>query len=183
MSRYGWLLLLFLASSCKVEPTTLSIPMGKVSIQRLVPHKVIGALEWVRMEKENIQIKARIDTGAQTSSLHATNIKAKLKDGKRYVSFDVHDDSGKTISVAYPVARTAYVRNTSGIPSERFVIEMKITLGTEKPITAEVNLHDRSGMSYKMLLGRNVLTGRYFVDVGQKFLLKDKAFLVSEVVD
>lgn len=132
---------------------------------------VVGRVEWVTIKSNGMKVKARVDTGAQTSSMHAENIVEKEIDGKKYVQFESADDvDNKTHVFLKEIVKSQRVRSSNGIVSRRFVVKMTILLGTQEH-TINVNLNDREDLQYHFLIGRNLLMGKYAVDVSQTRLL------------
>ena len=111
-------------------------------------------------------IKARVDSGAATSSLHAFNIVPFQRDGDLWISFEVHplqNDRSVVVRHEAPVLEQRGVRNTSGISETRYVIREELVLGKQRwPI--ELTLTNRDAMGYRMLLGREAMVGRVLVD-------------------
>lgn len=140
---------------------------------QLLKEKVtIGRIEWVELPDLKIRFKARIDTGAKTTSLHAANIEEVQQNGELYVKFQTVDTEGKAIELIRKVDTTQKVSNTAGFVSKRYVIREKIRMGKmEREIL--LNLNDRSRMDYKFLVGRNLLLGRFIVDVARSHVLGD----------
>lgn len=140
---------------------------------QLLKEKVlIGRVEWVSMPDLKIKHKARIDTGAKTTSLHAVNIEEVEQRGELFVKFQTLDSEGKTVEVVRKVNTTQKVSNTAGFISKRYVIKEKVKMGNiEREIL--VNLNDRTKMDYKFLVGRNLLLGRFIVDVARSHVLGD----------
>lgn len=140
---------------------------------QLLKEKVlIGRIEWVEMPDLKIKHKARIDTGAKTTSLHAMNIEEVEQRGELFVKFQTVDVDGKTVELLRKVDSTQKVSNTSGFITKRYVIKEKIKMGNiEREVS--VNLNDRSKMDYKFLVGRNLLLGRFIVDVARSHVLGD----------
>ena len=140
---------------------------------QLLKEKVlIGRVEWVALPELKIKHKARIDTGAKTTSMHAMNIEEVQQRGELFVKFQTVDSEGKTVELVRKVDTTQRVSNTSGFVSRRYVIKEKIRMGTiEREVL--INLNDRSKMEYKFLIGRNVLLGRFIVDVARSHVLGD----------
>src|SRR5690606_1580513 len=104
--------------------------------------------------------------------LHAINIEEVDQRGELFVKFQTVDDEGKTVELVRKVDTTQKVSNTAGFVSKRYVIKEKIKLGNiEKEIL--INLNDRSKMEYKFLVGRNLLLGRFIVDVARSHVLGD----------
>jgi hypothetical protein len=119
---------------------------------------VVGWLEYIALPDLGLgRIKAKFDTGARTSALHATRIELFQKDDCDWVRFHVLcDEGGPDILQEAPVYDTRHIKNTSGIPEERVVIRTPITLaGRTWPIT--VSLTDRSNMRLPMIVGRTAL--------------------------
>ncbi|MFY7993288.1 MAG: ATP-dependent zinc protease [Bacteriovoracaceae bacterium] len=146
-----------------VSPTQAQLLKEKVTI---------GRIEWVEMPELKLKFKARIDTGAKTTSLHAGNIEEVQQNGELYVKFKTFDPEGKSIELTRKVDTTQKVSNTAGFVSKRYVIKEKIKIGKiEREIL--INLNDRGRMDYKFLVGRNLLLGRFVVDVARSHVLGD----------
>jgi hypothetical protein len=117
-------------------------------------------------------LPVRIDTGAQTSSLHVDNIKKFYKDGKPWVKFDIHPDIHNVESIVpcnaliFDIRR---IKSSNGSIEQRYVIKTPMTLG-ENSWPIEITLTDRSDMSYLMLLGREAMGKRILVDPSSVFL-------------
>ena len=134
---------------------------------------VVGRVEWVELLTGNIKLKARVDTGAQTSSLHAVKVKETTRDGEDYVEFVTVDDHGKEYTMLEKVVKKTKVRGTSGRARSRYVVKMSIQFGG-KVLDTVVNLNNRSKLRHKFLIGRNILIGDYIVDVSQSRLLGEE---------
>lgn len=131
---------------------------------------VVGRVEWIQILNPDAKFRARVDTGAQTCSLHAENITEKEVDGKPYVEFTTEDDLGKRHTFLREVIKKTLVKSTSGVSERRYVIRLDFMFGGEK-ISANVNLNDRKTLRHNFLIGRNLLLGNYIVDVSQSRLL------------
>lgn len=140
---------------------------------QLLKEKVlIGRVEWVNLPDIKIKLKARIDSGAKTTSMHAVNIEEVEQRGENFVKFQTVDADGKVVELVRKIGTTQRVSNTSGFVSRRYVIKEKIKMGNiEREVL--INLNDRSKMEYKFLVGRNVLLGRFIVDVARSHVLGD----------
>jgi hypothetical protein len=146
-----------------------SFPSGA---QLLREKLLIGRIEWVDLPEIKVKQKARIDTGAKTTSLHAINIEEVDQRGELFVKFQTLNAGGKIIELVRKVAATQKVSNTAGLVSRRYVIKEKIKIGSiEREVL--INLNDRTNMDYKFLVGRNVLLGRFIVDVARSHVLGD----------
>ena len=128
---------------------------------------IVGSEEWCSLPGLGLPaIKARVDSGAATSSLHAFNIVCFHRDGELWISFEVHPlqkDRSVVVRHEAPVLEQRGVRNTSGISETRYVIREELVLGEQRwPI--ELTLTNRDAMGYRMLLGREAMVGRVLVD-------------------
>jgi hypothetical protein len=151
----------------------LIIGFSTTSYAQLLKEKVlIGRVEWVSLPDFKIKQKARIDTGAKTTSMHAVNIEEVEQRGELFVKFQTFDSENKVVELVRKVDTTQRVSNTSGFVSRRYVIKEKIKMGNIER-EALINLNDRSKMEYKFLIGRNVLLGRFIVDVARSHVLGD----------
>ncbi|MBA2403162.1 MAG: ATP-dependent zinc protease [Bdellovibrionales bacterium] len=140
---------------------------------QLLKEKVlIGRVEWISLSDIKIKHKARIDTGAKTTSMHAINIEEVEQRGELFVKFQTLDSEGKVVELVRKIGTTQRVSNTSGFVTRRYVIKEKIKMGNiEREVL--INLNDRTKMEYKFLIGRNVLLGRFIVDVARSHVLGD----------
>jgi ribosomal protein S6--L-glutamate ligase len=134
---------------------------------------LIGSQEWCSFENLNIpSIKARIDSGAKTSSIQSTNIK-KFKKGKEsWVSFDVNpiqDNLSIVVHCESKIVDVRIVKSSSGITDKRFVIKEKVQIGNNS-FEIELTLANRDGMDFRMLLGREAMKDRFIVDPSKHYL-------------
>jgi len=148
----------------KIVPAELP-PMATTAGKMHLP--IVGATEWVRIEPAGLLLESRIDTGAVTTSVHADNIQLVEKEGKRYVRFVLTDpNNGEKIEQELRLRRRVLIKQ-SGLPdSRRYVVRMWVTLG-ETRSRIDVNLSDRTGFEYPLLIGRNFLTDSMIVDVSR----------------
>lgn len=132
--------------------------------------EIIGAIEWLYMDPPGNHYRARVDSGAETSSLSASDIVEFERDGDDWVRFTFeHDSSEEAVNLELPIKRTVLVRQVSADePERRFVVEIDIRLGQQLQAT-EFTLTDRSRMTYPVLLGRAFLMDLYVVDVSRSF--------------
>lgn len=136
----------------------------------------VGWIEQVRVFPGNVLLDAKIDTGADNSSIHATGIIPFMKEGHEWVRFSVVPKEGKSEIVERPIYRRTKI-SRHGVPDEeRLVVKMGICLGLVYKEDIEVNLADRSNFAYKMLIGRSFLRGDAIVDPQKEFLQEPKCF-------
>lgn len=138
---------------------------------------VIGWREWVRLPELGVaRIKAKVDTGARTSALHAFDLERFTMAGTPWVRFCVHPvqrDSHTTVEVTAPLIDERKVRSSSGKATVRPVIRTLVRLG-EHRFPLELTLVRRDVMGFRMLLGRQAIRRRFLVDPGRSFLITSK---------
>lgn len=131
--------------------------------------RIIGEAEKVTITAKDLRLKARIDTGAETSSLGVINQRPFERDGKKWLRFSVNDpDTEKLIDFEMPVARTASIKRHGAEDMKRPVVKLELILCNIEMVR-EFTLADRSKYIFPVLIGRNVLSGKYLVDVNRKF--------------
>lgn len=129
----------------------------------------VGYVENVQIFPGGLSLQAKIDSGADHSSVNAKAVEKFVRDGSDWVRFSLTNDLGRTIVVERPVLRTARIRRHGGLIEERDVLLLGICLGNIfKQI--EVNIVDRSGLAYPVLIGRSYLKGAFLVDPGARFM-------------
>lgn len=135
---------------------------------------IIGKYDRVDLPQLKLEnIKAKIDSGAKTSSLHCSYIKLLDEDT---VIFEVLDDSHKKYRkkrYSLPIQRVAYVKSSNGITEQRFVVLIK-TVIFGKTYEVEYTLRDREKMNFPILLGREFLKQGFIIDVNKKYLSYSK---------
>ena len=134
---------------------------------------VVGSEEWVALPQLGTPvIKARIDSGAKTSSLHAFNIRAFKRDGIPWVSYELHPvqhDRSVIVRCESEVVDRRTVKSSSGISEKRYVIRSQLELSGQS-WEIEITLANRDSMGYRMLLGREAMKDRILVDPSSKLL-------------
>jgi hypothetical protein len=126
--------------------------------------RILGFVERVIISEHGFEVKARLDTGARTSSLDAHNIQRFRRGGERFVRFDVEDrDSGETVTLERPLVRNVRIRQIGGPPERRPVVKMWVCVA-DLMQKVEVNLTARTDFLYPFLVGRSAMEGRIIVD-------------------
>jgi hypothetical protein len=135
--------------------------------------KTLGWREWIGFPDLGIPlIKAKVDTGARTSSLHAFWVERFERDEQPWVRFAIHPEQGADsgeIHCEAPLLDQRLVRDSGGHEELRCVISTTLDIAGVQQ-RAEVTLTDRDTMKFRVLLGRTAMRGRYLVDPGKSFL-------------
>lgn len=135
---------------------------------------IVGSEEWCAFPILGIPaIKARVDSGAKTSSLHAFNLHTFKRDSEAWVSFEIHPLQKlrrPVIRCEAKIIDRRRVKSSSGISEKRYVIRTQLNFAEESwPI--ELTLSNRDSMGYRMLLGREAMKGRLLVDPAESFCM------------
>jgi len=136
----------------------------------------IGWREVVGLPELGIEaIRAKIDTGARTSALHATNRRQVTIGGRDWIEFHVPiPGTPRTTRCRAPVHAVRSIKNTSGIAKERYIIETDLVLG-DRRWTIELSLADRENMGFDLILGRTAIRRRRLVvNPGKSYLVSRK---------
>lgn len=168
--------LLFFLGCCQsdVKPAILPgiVPHSqKTSTPKKRVTNVIGAVEPLYFLPMKSAFDARIDTGATTSSIDATDIYEFERDGENWVSFSiVNRKSGEKHTFEKPILQTLSIKRIND-KEQRLKVKMDISFGGEK-LVAEFTLAQREDFEYQALIGRNILSGRHLVDTSLSHTLK-----------
>ena len=157
-------------SSTKIIERCRSTPKVKPN-PKIGDKLLIGEIEKVMLVKEKVDMKARIDSGAVTSSVGVYNLKNFERDGDKWVRFSLNNDKNAQ-TYEYPVYDTVSIKQTSQLSEERIEIKIDIKIGTSTYKNQVFNLTDRSHLDFQLLIGRSFLRDRAVIDVGSKFLLE-----------
>lgn len=136
--------------------------------------QMIGALEYGNMPELGItNLVMRVDTGAATSSLHVDNIQEFEREGERWIRFDIHPDIhdvARTVKCESKVLSQTKIKSSTADRQRRYVINTRLQMGT-RSWKIKLTLTDRSEMTYLMLLGRQAMNGKFYVDPEYEFIL------------
>ncbi len=134
----------------------------------------VGWKEIVSLPKFKLkEVRAKIDTGAKTSALHADKIEFLTVNGERYVRFLFITEDGKNQYIKTPLIEERSIRSSNGDRTVRPVVKTEIKMGHHR-FEIEVTLINRDLMGYKMLIGREALNGRFLINPSKHHMLKTK---------
>ena len=132
--------------------------------------RIFGEQEWVKLSPIPHPLKARIDSGANTSSISATDIESFEKEGEKWVQFRIEHGKNKSEILSHPVERIVRIRqSTSKKLDTRYVVKLPITVGDLTQLS-EFTLRDRRHLTFPVLIGRSYLEEKALVDVSQTYL-------------
>lgn len=136
--------------------------------------KLVGWREWVSLPNLGVErVKVKVDTGARTSAVHASDVEVFDRDGQEWVRFQLQplqDNQHLRVACEEPVAEWRTIRDSGGHEERRIIIVTDIQVDDEVwPI--ELSLTDREHMGFRMLLGRRAIRNRFYVDPTQSFIL------------
>lgn len=147
---------LVLALSCLQVVASELLHAGWIEKAVLYPHRIV--------------MQAKLDTGAKTSSLHAPDPEYFTRDGKEWARIGVTNKKIETVMLEAPVVRTVKIKRHFGERQTRQVVLLDLCIGNVRK-TEEVNLVDRAGMNYQLLVGRNFLKDALLIDSGATYML------------
>lgn len=138
---------------------------------------VVGWREWIRLDSLQLPpIKAKIDTGARTSALHAFKLETFVRGGSRWVRFSLHPNQRQPGLVQVreaPIIDRRSIADSGGHRQMRYIIQTDLTLGGHTwPI--ELSLTSRDTMRFRMLLGRTALGDRFIIDPARSYCIGKK---------
>jgi hypothetical protein len=150
----------------------IDLPLDGNEAKHEHPLPISGWREWVGLPGLSIRsIKAKIDSGARSSTLHAFDTEVIQKADGEWVKFAVHPiqrNDTKVIWCEAPILDRRAVRSSNGDVSQRIVIRTELKIfGQSWPI--DLTLHNRDAMGFRMLIGREAVRGRFLIDSGGSF--------------
>lgn len=176
MRRVIWGMCLSALAACAAEekPVMPGIVPNSAQEQKVVkvmPNNVIGAVERIYLPPMKAAFLSRIDTGATTSSLDAENVKYFERDGKSWIAFEMVDrETQERHTFEKPLIKYLQIRRIEK-NERRPVVQMDVKMGGET-FKANFTVAEREKFEYQTLIGRNILSGRFIVDVAISNTLK-----------
>lgn len=161
----------------EIEPNKACVmPEPQLVVKKVIntPLTIIGAVEYVTIKDNDLRLKARIDTGAKTTSIGVDSFQLFERDGERWVQFAVKNRSTeKLVEFKRRLKRRVRIKQHEQESVRRQVVELTLTIGT---ITrkVEVTLNNRDNFKYPVLIGRNFLDHKAVVDVSSRYLMLDE---------
>ncbi|GJL52500.1 ATP-dependent zinc protease family protein [Candidatus Nitrospira salsa] len=162
------LLRLFLALCCLAVLTPPAYSTAELVLD-YSPKLIVGWIEKVQILPENILLHAKVDTGADTSSLNVSDLSDIVRDSERWVKFTVTTKEGQSVNLKKPVHRYVKIKRKGAHSQRRPVVKFDLCLGNIYKKNVQVNLADRKNFKFNMLVGRNFLKRTAVVDSSETY--------------
>ncbi len=133
--------------------------------------QIVGWVEKARVSPGNLVLQAKMDSGADNSSLNVLNVEAFERNGEKWVRFELVNELGQRAVIERRVVRTAKIKRHVGSRQQRPVVRMGICVGNYYE-EVEVNLVDRSRFKYPLLIGRSFMGDKLVIDPSVQFTLE-----------
>jgi hypothetical protein len=134
---------------------------------------VAGWREWIALPELDVRwVKAKLDTGARSSAIHAYDIEEVEREGASWARFQIHPwqrSDLDAVDVELPVIDRRTVKSSTGHEEERLVVRTTVRV-LDRDLTAEMTLTNRDEMGFRMLVGREALRGAILVDPGRSYV-------------
>lgn len=133
--------------------------------------QIVGWVEKARISPGNLVLQAKLDSGADNSSLNVSDVVEFERNGEKWVRFGLVNDLGQSVVIERRQVRIARIKRHRGMRQERPVVRMGICVGNYYK-EAEVNLVDRSKFKYPLLIGRSFMGNGLLIDPSAQFTLE-----------
>ena len=137
------------------------------------PPYVAGWREWISLPEIGVSwVKAKLDTGARTSAIHAWDIEEFDRDGRTWASFELHPwqrSDLDAVRVELPVLDQRTIRSSTGHEEQRIVVSTTVRVAGHD-LECELTLTNRDEMGFRMLVGREAMRGKLLVDPGRSYI-------------
>lgn len=151
----------------------LALTLLNLPTELLHAKETVGYIEKVRIYPGELLIKAKIDTGAKTSSLNCNCVTPIKHDSEEWVRFSLTNEKGEIKWFERKIERITKIKRHFGESQVRYVVKLGICLGNTYKET-DVTLVDRTGFNYQVLIGRRFLDGSHIIDPELTFLTKPR---------
>ena len=154
-------------TTCPRATTCQDVPVDPAPEPTDPEKVVVGWREWVGLPQAEVSwVKAKIDTGARSSSIHAFDLEVVEQDGEEWVRFSIHPwqrSDEDHVGLSLPVLDMREVRSSNGHVEKRYAVALDVTLAG-RTITTVMTLSNRDEMGFRMLIGREALERGFLVD-------------------
>jgi hypothetical protein len=133
--------------------------------------KVVGWVETVKVTNQRLRVKAKIDSGADQSSINAIKPHIVMRKGIQWVRFQIKNESGQKLNLERKLDSVIFIKKKDGGIQKRLVVNMEVCLGGKTRLE-KVNLSNRSRFKHSMLIGRSFLGKEYLIDTGATHLIQ-----------
>ncbi len=162
------------ATAAALAAALVAVPTHADNGGRFDDLAVMGYVENVYVGKLGLEMKGKLDTGADSSSVFARDVHIYKKSGKDdWVRFRLIGKNGRTVRFDQNVRRFALIKTKTGGTIRRPVIHLPLCIGGVRGL-AEVNLADREDFEYDFLVGREFMASRILVDSSSTFVADDR---------
>ena len=146
----------------------LMLPQSLTTAQAAEP-RTAGYVENLWLANATFSLKAKLDTGAKTSSIHVQKFERFTSQGRDWVRFSISNSAGQSLTLERRIERVASIRRAGVGVQQRIIILLSVCVVGQTAET-EFNLTDRHKMNYQALIGRTFLAGRILVDSEKSFV-------------
>ncbi len=151
----------------------ITLLVFSVATELMAKQVTVGWIETVTLGQQEFSIRAKIDTGADNSSMNAEKFLLYSKEGRQWVKFSIENKDGHRSMIDKPIVKMAKIKKKDGGSQKRMVIELDICLSGIKK-KAKVNLVNRSHFKYQMLIGRSFLNPEFLVDSSKTYMIRQQ---------
>ncbi len=139
----------------------------------------VGWIEYVKVFPGELEFKAKLDTGAYNSSIHAENIVEFDRDGELWVRFDIINRKNISATLELPVVKEVTIKRHFGKKQKRYAVMLGICVNKTYKKT-QVSLVDREGFLYALLIGRSYLKKDFMIDPAEQFTSKPQCQVATD---
>lgn len=147
--------------------------------QEIDDRQTFGWIEKAHIYPSDLELHAKLDTGADHCSLSADKIEAFERRGETWVRFEIRNKDGVKRTLEMQAQRIAKIKRIAGKSQKRYVVKLGICLG-QKYSLVDINLADRTNFSYPLLIGRSFLSAQAMIDPSKTFMTEPKCNFSKE---